>query len=122
MRGFIYKCLGFAGLVMCYLAGEVLVLCANLPIPGTLAGLLILLAFLLLRQQTPVALSTGAGPLLNHMTVWFVPAVTAVVLFWSDIQAHWVGIAAAIVGGTLAALALSAWIASYIFTATQRKR
>lgn len=121
MGGLINKFLGFVGLLICYLAGEMLVLCANLPIPGTLAGLLLLLGFLLVRQQAPAALSAGAGPLLNHMTVLFVPAVTAVVLFWNDIQAHWVGIVAAIVGATLGALAISAWLASYIFTPTGRQ-
>ncbi|QPG05071.1 CidA/LrgA family protein [Salinimonas marina] len=115
MRTLFFSALGLLMLVLCYLAGEVIVLTFNLPFPGALAGLLVLLLLLLLKKQVPQPLHLGAKPLLTHMTMLFVPAVTSVVLFVEDIQHHWLGLSLAIVASTLVALVLSAWISQWIF-------
>ena len=122
MRTLFSSALGLLMLVLCYLAGEVLVLTFDLPFPGALAGLLFLLLLLLLKKQVPPALHNGAKPLLTHMTMLFVPAVTAVVLFVEDIQHHWLGLSLAIGVSTLAALALSAWVSQRIFTRTRERQ
>ncbi|WP_218355363.1 CidA/LrgA family protein [Alteromonas lipotrueiana] len=115
MRTLLLTIGGMFALILCYLVGEVFVLTFNLPFPGALAGMLLLLFFLLVNRQVPTAINAGAKPLLNHMIVLFVPAVAGIVLFAGDIKTHWLALSLAIGLSTIVALALSAWVAQRVF-------
>lgn len=102
---------GWVIIVGCYLVGEFVVLTFNLPLPGALIGLLILLCGLLLHQRPAVAVSRGARPLLAHMSVLFVPAVIGVGLFWGEVRDNALGITLSLVATTIIALGFTAWVA-----------
>ncbi len=121
MRSLLLNLLGFLALTGFYLVGELLVLILSIPMPGALVGLLLLLVTLLSLRRIPFMLSQGAAPLLNHMTVLFVPAISAVVLFWDDIEQHLPGMIAAIVLSTIVSLAIAGWIARLFFLPKQEK-
>ena len=103
--------IGWLIITGCYLIGEFTVLVADVPLPGALIGLLLLLCGLLLRKRPPVTVSRGAQPLLTHMSVLFVPAVIGVGLFWDEVRANALGITLALVATTIVALGATAWIA-----------
>ena len=108
---------GWLIIVGCYLVGEFFVLVTDLPLPGALIGLLLLLGGLLLRQRPAVTVGRGAQPLLTHMSVLFVPAVIGVGLFWAEVSENALGIALALVATTIVALGFTAWFAQWLMKA-----
>jgi len=87
--------------------GEALVRLARVPLPGSIAGLLLLLALLAAGIVDVRDIERGAGLLLGEMMLFFVPAVVAVV----D-HPEWAGglglkLLAAIVVGTLAVMVVT---------------
>lgn len=65
---------GTVVLLACWLAGEVLVNLLSLPLPGNVAGLLILLVVSLARRGVEKRTAEAGSSLLSHMAVLFVPA------------------------------------------------
>lgn len=88
----------------CWGAGEALVRWTHAPLPGSIAGLLVLLALLGLRVVHPPDVERGAGFLLARMMLFFTPAVVAVVDHPEWMGALGVRLAVAIVAGTLAVM------------------
>ena len=111
--------MGWLVIVSCYLVGEFIVLVLDVPLPGALVGLLLLLGALLLRQRPAVTVSRGAQPLLTHMSVLFVPAVIGVGLFWDEVRANALGIVLALVATTIVALGFTAWLAQRVLQSRQ---
>jgi len=62
------------GLVLAQVAGMAVVAATGLPIPGAVAGLLLMLAALAAWGRIPLALSDLAALLLRHLNLFFVPA------------------------------------------------
>ena len=91
---------GFALLLLCQSAGEVLSRGAHLPLPGPVIGMLVLWALISLPAlRAPVA--AAAEPLLAHLSLLFVPVGVGVV-------AH-LGLVAQFGGRMLATIVLSTW-------------
>lgn len=114
MSQFLRFLAGFGLICLFYFAGEMLVRVASIPLPGTLMGLLMLLAWQFFRRQTPMLLLAGGTPVLRHMAMLFVPAVLGVGVYWQDISENISGIALAIIVTTAVSLGLAAWIAQKI--------
>ncbi len=113
MTVFLRHLLGWAGLLLCYFVGKVLVLVWALPLPAALTGLLLMLLVLFIRGRAG-AVAVASAPLLRHMSVLFVPAVLGVGLYWPDIYAHGWALATAIIGTTIVALGLTGIIAQRV--------
>jgi holin-like protein len=106
-------------ILLCQLAGEVVVRATSLPMPGPVVGLVLLLALLLTRDRFAVLLhgplrdggvENAARGLLAHMSLLFVPAGVGVVQRLDLIAAHGVAI--------VAVLALSVVITLLVTVAT----
>jgi holin-like protein len=95
-------------ILSCQLAGEVLVLAAGLPVPGPVLGLLLLLAWLMLRGGVSERVAQTADTLLGHLSLLFVPAGVGVLVHWERLRDQWPAIAAALILGTLITLAVTA--------------
>jgi len=65
--------LGFLILLTCQLAGELLVLLFGLPIPGPVAGMLLLFTGLMFYGEVPDSLRLPAEGLIRHLALLFVP-------------------------------------------------
>jgi holin-like protein len=94
------------------LIGEILAHLMNLPIPGPVIGMALLLATLILRGENAPPLSTAiqqtAHTLLQHLSLLFVPAGTGVMLYLDLIADEWLPIGIALVCSTLLAMASTA--------------
>ena len=66
--------IGLVVLLTCWLAGEALVNVLALPLPGNVAGMLILLLGCMLRRKVDTYTQTAGSALLSYMALLFVPA------------------------------------------------
>lgn len=97
-------------LLFCQLAGEVLVRLVRLPVPGPVLGMVFLFLYLLIRRHVPEAVERVSNRLLDHLSLLFVPAGVGVIQYAAQIEDAWMAILASIVGGTVVAIAVTAWI------------
>lgn len=96
------------------LAGEALALLFGLPIPGPVIGMALLFAALLWRgrnhRNIPHSLRQTAQQLLQHLSLLFVPAGVGVILHVERIANEWLPITLALIGSTIAAIVVTAWV------------
>jgi holin-like protein len=87
-------------ILLCQLAGEVLVRLTHLPVPGPVIGMGLLFAGLVLRGGPPEKLEKTADGLLAHLSLLFVPAGVGIMLHLDLILSQWQPILAALVIST----------------------
>lgn len=97
-----------AALFVFQLLGEVLVQWLGLPLPGPLAGMLLLFVALILYGRVPEQLGRTAGTLLQHMMLLFIPAIAGVVLHFNRVADEWLPFLAACVVGAAVTLVVTA--------------
>jgi putative effector of murein hydrolase LrgA (UPF0299 family) len=89
----------FSLILLCQLAGEIVVRALALPIPGPVVGLMVLLVLLLLRDRSALfaigpldggaqGVESASRSLLAHLSLLFVPAGVGVVQKLDLIAAH----------------------------------
>jgi len=91
------------------LLGEILVRLLDLPLPGALVGMLLLLAALLRLGHVPQALAQAASGLLRNMMLLFIPAVAGVMLHFDRIAREWLPFLVACIAGAAITLVVTAW-------------
>lgn len=101
---------GFLILLVCQLAGEWLMVWFGWPIPGPVAGMLLLLAGLLVYGRVPDGLRLPAEGLVRHLSLLFVPAGVGLMLFAETLAQHWLTLLASLVLSTLLTLAFTGWL------------
>ena len=116
MRPVMKWCLGCALVLGCFYLGSWLSNWAELPLPGALTGLLLLLIILFVAPNVESSVAFAATPLLIHMSVLFVPAVLGVSLYWQQIQQNALALGIAIVLSTWVSLGIAAKVASKILS------
>ena len=90
------------------LAGEIIARALNLPIPGPVIGMLLLLVTLIIRGQAPEPLKRLSHDLLQHLALLFVPAGVGIIAHFQLIRAEWVSLTLALVVSLIATLAVTA--------------
>jgi holin-like protein len=95
-------------LLVFQLAGEISARSLGLPIPGPVIGMLLLFAWLWLRDGPGEELQESAATLLQHLSLLFVPAGTGVMVHLHRIADEWLPLAAALLASTFAALVVTA--------------
>lgn len=111
-----------ARVLVCLAAGEALARAAGCPIPGPVTGLMLLYANLLLRGRLSDELSALADRLLQLLGMLFVPAGVGVVAYLDLLQAELAPIVAAVVGGTLITVLVTAVAAERYGLRLERRR
>jgi putative effector of murein hydrolase LrgA (UPF0299 family) len=111
----------FALLLLCQLAGEILVRALALPLPGPVAGMILLFGLFFWRGNNgkpaiPHEVGNAADGLLRHLAILFVPASVGITQHIGLLRQYAGGIALTIIVSTLAALAVTA----LVFHATLR--
>jgi len=101
--------LGFLALVLCGELGGAFVSAIGLPVPGPVAGLLVLLAGLALYGGIPPALRRAAELLLGHLNLFFVPAAVGVMAYVSLVWRDLWPIGAALFVSTFLSMLAGAW-------------
>lgn len=92
------------------LLGEALSRAASLPVPGPVTGLVLLVAACLIHPPLAEALRSTANGILAHLGLLFVPAGVGVVGHVGALGADGPALAAALVGSTVAAIAVGAGV------------
>lgn len=105
---------GLLILLVFQLLGEGLVQWLGLPLPGPVAGMLLLLAALLARQPWSERVAPAANLLIRHLTLLFFPIGVGIVLQWERYAPHGTALAVAVIGGTLVALPLVAGLFAWL--------
>jgi holin-like protein len=102
-------------LVLCQFVGEIIARGVNLPLPGPVIGLVLLLAGLIIRDRgghmtpDPELRSTAQG-LLSHLGLLFAPAGVGVVTQLGVLGRNWLPVAVAIAASTFLGLLVTAWV------------
>jgi putative effector of murein hydrolase LrgA (UPF0299 family) len=99
-----------AALLVCQLAGEVVVRVATMPVPGPVVGMMLLFAFLLARAPLPEQLSDTADNLLKHLSLLFVPAGVGVVQQLGRLGDDGLRLVAVVIISTVVSLAVTALV------------
>lgn len=103
--------LGYLTLIFsCQLAGELFVALLGLPVPGPVAGMVLLLAGLIVRGGIPEGLGKVGDALLSNLSLLFVPAGVGVLLHGALLGREWPAVATALIVSTLLTVAVTAWL------------
>ena len=110
MRGLPGLALAFLLLIACNEAGNWLSSALALPVPGTVIGILILLAGLLVTGRVPDALRRMTAFLLAHLNLFYVPAGVGLMGYIALLRRDLLPIAVGLVVSTLLAMAVGALV------------
>ncbi|WP_430812616.1 MULTISPECIES: CidA/LrgA family protein [unclassified Carboxylicivirga] len=101
------------------LAGELLSEGLNLPLPGSIVGMLILLILLLTGMVKERHIAETADFFLDKMPFFFIPAGVSVMVAYTFIEGHLAAVVGTIVISTFSVMAVSALVTQLII---KRKR
>jgi holin-like protein len=101
---------GLAILLVFQSLGEMSSRIVNGAVPGPVIGLLLLLAFLVLRRSISPSISLAADGLLAHLSIFFIPAAVGVMLYASTLASTGAAWILAIVLSTAAAISVTALV------------
>lgn len=96
------------------LVGEVLSRLLNLPLPGPVIGMCLLVAACIWRPSLAARMRPVTQVLLANLSLFFVPAGVGVIAHIPTLQEYGFGLAAAITGSTILAIATGAWAFSLV--------
>ena len=97
-------------LLVCQLAGEAVHRLTGLPLPGSVIGMVLLLAWLALVPRERLTLTQVTGWLTAHLSIMFVPAAVGVMEEGAILSSYGLGIIVAVVVSTLLTLAVTALV------------
>jgi holin-like protein len=106
-------------LLLYQFAGEVIVRLSKLPIPGPVVGMILLLVTLMVHHRATEEFREGAAAMLQHLSLFFVPAGVGVIVHVSRIADEWLPITLSILVSTFAGMAVTVWVLR-IMTARSR--
>ncbi len=101
---------GMAVLLLFLFIGEVTSRTLNVPIPGNVIGMGLLLAALcagIVRQEW---IKEASELLLSHLALFFVPAGVGVMVYFDLIGREWLPIVAGMVLSTFVVMAVTGWV------------
>lgn len=105
-------------ILTCQLIGELVTRFLGLPVPGPVAGMVILFALLVLRGSVPKQVGAVTDALLNNLALLFVPAGVGVMAHLGLLGRDWLPISVALIGSTLATIAVTGMVMSRLARAS----
>ena len=97
----------FAILLLFQCLGEAVVFVLHLPIPGPVAGMLLLSAALIMMPRLQALVESAANTLLSHLSLLFVPAGVGIIVAAASGSGHWLAMLASVAVSTILALAVT---------------
>ncbi len=95
-------------ILVCQLAGELVVTTIGAPLAGPVVGMVLLFVFLLLKGAVPEPLGQVSGALLHNLSLLFVPAGVRVMAHLELLGSDVVPLSVALVLSTLMTVAVTA--------------
>ncbi len=83
-------------------------------IPGPVAGLILLLAWLMVRKRVPPNVDLVATALVKHLGLLFVPAAVGVVMYLPQLRSQAVAIVTALVASVVMTIAVTALVLKFL--------
>ncbi|CAA7618187.1 putative effector of murein hydrolase LrgA [Candidatus Terasakiella magnetica] len=87
-------------LLLCQLAGEVIVRLVGLPLPGPVLGMMLLFLGLVIHGRVPNGLDGVVKGILGNFALLFIPASVGVMVHLNTLATEWLPIAAAVLIST----------------------
>ncbi len=97
-------------LLLCQLAGEAAVRALELPVPGPVAGMVVLFVLLAARAPLPAMMPDTADGILRHLSLLFVPAGVGLVNNLDRLGTHGLQLLFVVVVSTVVALSVTALV------------
>lgn len=114
---------GLIVLLVCQLVGELAVRAGNLPLPGPILGMLLMLGLLRARRpRAESALVTAPETLLHHLPLLYVPAGVGVVAYLSRLGRDALPVAGGLVISWLAGLVVTAGVTALVMRLSGMRR
>lgn len=101
-------------ILLCQLAGEFTITTLGIPIPGPVAGMVLLFILLVVNKEIPKDLDNVANGLLGNLSLMFVPAGVGVMAHFELLGTDGLALTIAIIGSTLLTIAVTAKTMSYL--------
>lgn len=101
-------------LIFFQILGEATVYLLSIPVPGPVAGMLLLLLFLSKRGGADEKLAYSCKRLLRHMTLLFIPSAVGITLHLQRLRAEWFPLLAALVVSTVASILITAAVVHWL--------
>ncbi len=105
---------GITWLLLFQLAGEVLAILFNWPVPGPVIGMMLLFVALLWRGQSSDALDEVSDGLLSHLSLLFVPAGVGIMVYFHRIASEWLPIGLTLLFSTVITMVTTAWVMQWM--------
>ncbi len=109
-----------AALLLMQLAGTLLVQFTHVPLPGPVVGMLLLFVFLLWRGGVPEPLLRTTEPLLENLSLLFVPAGVGIIAHWRDMADQAGRVAMVLVLGAAITLIVTAFTLHWLLRRAHR--
>ncbi|MEM7651109.1 MAG: CidA/LrgA family protein [Pseudomonadota bacterium] len=99
-------------LILCFLlwTGDLISEGLDLPIPGSVIGMVLLLAALFIKRDVPQSVGSAADDLIQYIGLLFVPAGAGISMYLALIAEEWLVIITASLGSTILTLAFCALV------------
>lgn len=94
--------------------GEIISKLLGLPVPGPVVGLILLLAFLLVRGRIDPELDFVASGFAQHLGLLFIPAAVGVVMFAPQLSSHGLAITAILLFSVGLSVAVTALLLKWL--------
>lgn len=107
-------------ILCCHLAGELISKFFNLPAPGPVIGMVLLLSLLIWRGRIGEDLEKTASSLLDNLSLLFVPAGVGVMLHFERLSTDWLPITFALIGSTIATIMVTGYVMQWLSTGAQQ--
>lgn len=101
-------------ILCCQLAGELTVAATGAPVPGPVAGMVILFTGLVINKGIPADLAGVGDALLANLSLLFVPAGVGVMLHLKLLAQDWLPVSLALIFSTGLTIAVTAALMSYL--------
>ncbi len=105
---------GLLLLLLFQFLGEMLVHFTGLPLPGPVAGMVLLLIALMVRASALQRVAPAANLLIGNLVLLFFPIGVGIVLEWDRYAAHGTALLVSIVVGTALALVIVALLVKWL--------
>jgi len=111
--------LGLSVLIGIFLFSQFIIRHFEITFPPALMGIGILLLGLLLARRVPKPVVLGASPILQHMVVFFIPAIVGIVAYLDLMMAFPLALFLSIVLSTIVSLFITSWLSAKLLSGRQ---
>lgn len=103
-----------ATLLVFQAVGEGLAYALSLPIPGPVIGMVLLLIYLMMKDDAAARLAPTSMELTRHLSLLFVPAGVGIMVHAQLIAAEWMPIVVALIVSTVISIAVTALVVRWL--------